>query len=82
MSKVYKELNTKGLYETFDFAEFLKNNEEFAKAISFYTEILNKINKKHPLRYLNLLKITKTYQVMRKNSKKAGFMRSYMRLEM
>ena len=49
LSKVYKELNTKGLYETFDFAEFLKNNEEFEKAVFFYTEILNKINKKHPL---------------------------------
>ena len=29
--------------------EFFKNNEEFEKAISFYTEIMNKINKKHPL---------------------------------
>ena len=27
----------------------MKNNEEFEKAVTFYTEILNKINKKHPL---------------------------------
>ena len=29
MKKSYNQLPFKGVYETFDFAEFLKNNEEF-----------------------------------------------------
>ena len=45
----FKKLPNKGIYETFDYAEFLKNNEEFKSAINFYTEILNKIDKNHPL---------------------------------
>jgi tetratricopeptide (TPR) repeat protein len=48
-SDVYKDLNTKKVYETFDFAEFLKNNEKFEKSISYYTEVLNYIKKDHPL---------------------------------
>ncbi len=45
----YKELPIKGIYETFDYAEFLKNNEEYESAIKYYTEILSRIDKKHPL---------------------------------
>ena len=45
----YNSLPIKGVYETFDYAEFLKNNEEFKKSIKYYTEILDKINKNHPL---------------------------------
>ena len=49
MKKSYNELQNKGIYETFDFAEFLKNNEEFEESIKYYSEILNTINEKHPL---------------------------------
>jgi len=45
----YKSLSIKEVYETFDFAEFLKNNEKFEKSISYYTTVLNLINKDHPL---------------------------------
>ena len=39
----------KGVYETFDYAEFLKNNEEFESAIKHYTDILKVIDKDHSL---------------------------------
>ena len=42
-------LKFKEVYETFDFAEFLKNNQEFKTSIKYYTETLNKINSNHPL---------------------------------
>jgi tetratricopeptide (TPR) repeat protein len=48
-SEVYENLNIKEVYETFDFAEFLKNNEKFQKSISYYTTVLNFINQGHPL---------------------------------
>ena len=41
----------KGLYETFDYAEFLKNNERFEEFIKYYTIILNKIDKKASVSY-------------------------------
>ena len=37
------------MYELFDYAEFLKNNDEFKESISNYTKILKKINKDHKL---------------------------------
>ena len=39
----------KEIYETFDYAEFLKNNEKFEESIPLYTIILDQIEKKHPL---------------------------------
>ena len=48
-SDAYKDLNIKEVYETFDFAEFLKNNEKFEKSIVYYTTVLNFIDKDHPL---------------------------------
>ena len=36
MKKNYDELKTKSVYETFDYAEFLKNNEEFEESIKYY----------------------------------------------
>ena len=47
--KAFKDLPTKGIYETFDYAEFLKNNEKFNDSIIYYNDILEKINEKHPL---------------------------------
>ena len=49
ISDAYKDLNVKEVYETFDFAEFLKNNEKFEKSIIYYTDVLNLINQNHPL---------------------------------
>ncbi len=49
LKKSYDDLKSKGLYETFDYAEFLKNNEEFKISIKYYTEIINQIDETHPL---------------------------------
>ena len=48
-SSVYKDLINKEVYETFDFAEFLKNNEKFQEAVFHYTTVLKNIKSKHPL---------------------------------
>ncbi len=49
LNKSYNNLKDKELYETFDYAEFLKNNEKFQESISFYTEIIDQVNVDHPL---------------------------------
>ena len=46
---IYNDLNNKNVYQTYDFAEFLKNNEKFDESINYYTQIINNVNKKHPL---------------------------------
>ena len=48
-SDTYDNLVNKEIYVTFDYAEFLKNNEKFEKSIVFYTEIIKKLKKNHPL---------------------------------
>ncbi len=45
----YDNLLKKDIYETFDYAEFLKNNEKFKESIPLYTEIINQVETKHPL---------------------------------
>ena len=49
LSDTYNNLVNKEIYETFDYAEFLKNNERFKESIKFYSEIINKIENNHPL---------------------------------
>ena len=49
VSDAYGNLANKEIYEIFDYAEFLKNNEKFKESIKFYTEILNKIKINHSL---------------------------------
>ncbi len=49
LKTTYNKLPFKEVYETFDYAEFLKNNEEFEDSIKYYTYILNKIEDDHPL---------------------------------
>ena len=39
----------KSIYEKFDYARFLKNNDQFEESVKFYTEIINNINIEHPL---------------------------------
>ena len=45
----YKKLSEKGIYETYDYARFLKNNDQYEESIKFYTYIIEKIDKDHPL---------------------------------
>ena len=49
LNKSYNSLLNKKIYETFDYAEFLKNNEKFKESIPFYTKVLNQVNKEHLL---------------------------------
>ena len=49
MNNSFEELPFKGIYQIFDYAEFLKNNEKFQSSIKHYTDILNLIDTKHPL---------------------------------
>ena len=49
ISKAYNNLANKDIYETFDYAEFLKNNEKFEESILYYTKVINEIKKNHIL---------------------------------
>ena len=49
LKESFNELDVKGVYEIFDYAEFLKNNDKFEESINYYTDILSKIKKTHPL---------------------------------
>ena len=49
LEETYKNIYKKEVYEIFDYAEFLKNNEKFKDSIPLYTEILKQIDKDHPL---------------------------------
>ena len=45
----FNNLPSKGIYEMYDYAEFLKNNEQYGDSINYYTKILEKIDTTHPL---------------------------------
>ena len=49
LSKSFNSLPNKEIYETFDYAEFLKNNEKFEDSIPYYTTIINQVDLDHPL---------------------------------
>ncbi len=49
LEKSFNSLLNKEIYEIFDYAEFLKNNEKFEESIPFYTRIIDTVGKKHPL---------------------------------
>ena len=48
-SDIYNDLVVKEVYETFDFAEFLKNNEKFRKSIPYYNTVIDSVKKDHSL---------------------------------
>ena len=48
LTKGYKNINP-GIYEIYDFANFLKNQKKYNQSINLYSEILTKINKSHKL---------------------------------
>ena len=45
----YKNLKSPNVYQTYDFAQFLKNNQRFEKSIKYYSEILKNISEDHEL---------------------------------
>ena len=49
LTNAYENLPAKSIYEKFDYAQFLKNNDEFENSIKIYTEIIDSIKKDHPL---------------------------------
>ena len=49
LKDAFEEVKSKSVYEIYDYAEFLKNNEEFEEAITYYTKGLSLISRKHPL---------------------------------
>ncbi len=49
LTDAYNSLTSRDIYETFDYAEFLKNNEKFKDSILYYSKVLNQIKKTHPL---------------------------------
>ena len=49
LSNTYNDIGSPNVYQIYDYAEFLKNNEEFLKSISYYTKALNLIDREHHL---------------------------------
>ena len=49
VNKSYNSLINKDVYQTFDYAEFLKNIEKFKESISYYSKIINEVKQDHPL---------------------------------
>ena len=47
--KSYNNLNTPNVYQTYDFAQFLKNNEKFEQSIKFYSKCIKTYPKSHEL---------------------------------
>ncbi len=45
----YRNLNSPSLYQTYDFAQFLKNNQKFNKSIKYYSKVIKNISKSHEL---------------------------------
>ncbi len=48
-SNNFKKIDDPNIYQTFDYAEFLKNNKKFNDAIKYYSNILELIDKNHKL---------------------------------
>ena len=49
LEKSYKNLNSPNLYQTYDFAQFLKNNEKFEQSIKHYSKVIQNISNTHEL---------------------------------
>ena len=49
ISNAFEKLSEKSIYIKFDYARFLKNNDQYESSIELYTEIIQKIKKDHPL---------------------------------
>ncbi len=49
IEKSYRNLKSPNLYQTYDFAQFLKNNQKFKESIKYYTKVIKNISKAHEL---------------------------------
>ena len=49
LKKIFLKIKSPTIYEIFDYAEFLKNNEKYEESIKYYSKIINVIDKKHAL---------------------------------
>jgi tetratricopeptide (TPR) repeat protein len=49
ITKNFKQLNQPNVFQIYDYADFLKNNEMFEESVKYFTEILDSIEKNHSL---------------------------------
>ena len=49
IEKSYRNLKSPNLYQTYDFAQFLKNNQKFKESIKYYTKVIKNISTAHEL---------------------------------
>ena len=49
LTNAYEKLHQKNIYETYDYANFLKNNDKFENSITLYNQVIKKIKTSHPL---------------------------------
>ena len=49
LKKNFQKIKNPTVYEIFDYAEFLKNNEKFKESIKYYSKVINIAGKKHDL---------------------------------
>ena len=49
LEKNFQKITNPTIYETFDYAEFLKNNEKYKESIKYYSKIINIVDKNHDL---------------------------------
>ena len=49
LKKKFLKIKNKNIYTIYEYADFLKSNEQFLKSIEFYTDIINIIDKTHPI---------------------------------
>jgi len=49
LDKSFKKIIEPTIYEIFDYAEFLKNNEKYIESIKYYSQVLSLIDTKHIL---------------------------------
>ncbi len=49
VKKAYESIKSPDVYETFDYALFLKNNQKYNEGIKYYSKVLNMIDEKHDL---------------------------------
>ncbi|PDH19800.1 MAG: hypothetical protein CNC06_02865 [Pelagibacterales bacterium MED-G40] len=49
LKKAFNIIDDPSIYQIFDYAEFLKNNERYNKSVDYYSKVLSLINKNHYL---------------------------------
>ena len=47
LEKSFQKIKNPTIYQIFDYAEFLKNNEKYEESIKYYSDIINIIDQKH-----------------------------------